>query len=33
VSTQQRAICQSQCFIFNLVPIFVIFVQFSPNFV
>jgi len=32
VSTQQCAMCQSQCSIFNLVPIFVIFVQFSPNF-
>ena len=32
VSIQQRATCQSQCSIFNLVPIFVIFVQFSSNF-
>jgi len=31
--TQSHTTCKSQCFIFNLVYIFVIFVQFSPNFI
>jgi len=33
MSIQQRVTCQIQCFIFNLVPIFIIFVQFSHSFV
>jgi len=33
MSTQQRVTRQNQCFIFNLIATFVIFVQFSSNFV